>query len=363
MTTAAGSEVSQPDEPPAVAAAVGRWLLARVRDLRAVGFGLLAIAGAQRLGDLIAWLQPPYVLGKLDPPLHLVCGVDGRTPLQAASLYATESRWVALFVLLSVVAAGALVAAAVALAATGLERPEKSAPRAPIVISTVCVAAIGVAAAAIHLYRLSGHDPGLHGFLTHMLDAITGHKGCAGLRDRVWPTRLIGEGAAIVVGAAMVATAGPLSDARTAAARIQRLQLLLYCGSFLFVAGIMMSESNVNLIVAQWASPDGSDDKLPKALAEVIKSGTVQAGVGYSALLAMFFLPARAYLAWRARGLAREARDQADGAAANLPDHAGEKKSLQDAGLMGSWRDDLKQILALLAPILSAPLFDALAKK
>jgi hypothetical protein len=43
-------------------------------------------------------------------------------------------------------------------------------------------------------------------------------------------------------------------------------------------------------------------------------------------------------------------------------DRAQEQKSREEAGLVGSWRDDLEQILALLAPVLAAPLFDAFVK-
>src|SRR5262249_22508841 len=157
------------------------------------------------------------------------------------------------------------------------------------------------------------------------LEMLRNDRSCDWVSTRVLTARRVGEGAAILVGAAMGATAAPVSDPGEVANRIQRLQLLLYCGSLLFVAGILMSESNFSLIIAQLVG-DAGDDKMSKGLADVIKSGTVQAGVGYSAVLAAFFLPPRAYLAMRARTLGRRALSAAS-SGPQLADRAADRKS------------------------------------
>ena len=66
-------------------------------------------------------------------------------------------------------------------------------------------------------------------------------------------------------------------------------------------------------------------------------------------MLGVFFLPARAYLAWQVQ---------------QLPSDAGKahEEAAKQAGLAGPWSESAKQILALLAPVFSAPVLDALVK-
>src|SRR4029079_16834610 len=96
------------------------------------------------------------------------------------------------------------------------------------------------------------------------------------------------------------------------------------------------------------------DEKATKGIASLLSAGTIQAGVGYSAMLAVFYLPARAYVAW-------QVQRRYVGSAAK--DRKARQKEDEEAGLAGSWTDEAKQVLALLAPILSAPLLDAFVKK
>jgi len=132
------------------------------------------------------------------------------------------------------------------------------------------------------------------------------------------------------------------------AKRLELLQRLLYLASLLFVAGILMSRANFSWVLAHWKIEHAPTSK---ALAEVIKGGVLQSGVGYSALLAIFFLPVRMLLASYADALVP----------ADLSRRAKRKWSVEQ-GLAGSWQKDARQVIALLAPIVSAPIFDAIAK-
>jgi len=164
--------------------------------------------------------------------------------------------------------------------------------------------------------------------------------------------RLVGETTGICVGVAMSSLLVFPSRPEPAelAERLRWVERLLYVASLLFVVGIMMSRANFTWILAHW---DIKDEKATKALDEVIRAGVVQSGVGYSALLVAFFLPARSFLGWLVVPLIPiEARSDAKA----------RKDWLVAHDLSGSWRDDAQQILAMLAPVLSAPVFDAIAK-
>jgi hypothetical protein len=293
------------------------------------------------------------VAGSLPSPavlqgIEVVCPQCELPQEEMLALYALQERWLAFALLLITVAAGAVVAAVVTLVGVGIEKD--SAGRG-LGAATAIVAGLGVIAAAYQLHLLNRPDGSSHGFLSSLLGTLANSGGKEDVvRQMVWPLRKVGEGAALLVGAAMAATASPTRDAATLARRIERLQFMLYCASLLFVAGILTSESNFTWVTAHWAI-DPKDEGLAKAVADTVKAGTLQSGVGYSALLAIFFLPARSVLAWQARRMAPpgDARDRAD-----------DEKALEAAGLVSSWRDDLKQILALLAPVLSAPVVDAL---
>ena len=127
------------------------------------------------------------------------------------------------------------------------------------------------------------------------------------------------------------------------------LERLLYVSSLLLVAGIMMARANFTWILVHWTE----DTTISKALGEVIRSGVLECGVFYSTVLASVFLPARAFLRSAVDPLARfEVKGDLDAA----------KKWLAANDLDRTWQDDARQILALLAPLLSAPVFDAIAK-
>jgi zinc transporter ZupT len=140
------------------------------------------------------------------------------------------------------------------------------------------------------------------------------------------------------------------TDASELAWRMRWVQRLLYASSLLFVAGIMMSRANFTWILAHW---DTSDEKVSKALGEVIRAGVMQSGVGYSALLVAFFVPTRTFLALLVDPLTPPEA---------CADAEARKRWLAAQNLAGSWQADARQILALLAPVLSAPVFDAIAK-
>src|SRR5262249_18023778 len=254
------------------------WL----QSAQAVALVGLAVCAAYTVGVLLAIFPPPFTLQELKPDLGVACGVEQRRGIEGVSLYAVQARWTALFVLMTALAAAGVAAAVCTSAATVLDPP--AGQRRAVAWSTVGVAVVGVGAMAVHLYLTRHFGPRLAGFLTHLLDTLRNDRSCDWVSTRVLTARQVGESAAILGGAAMGATAAPVSDPGEVANRIQRLQLLLYCGSLLFVAGILMSESNFSLIIAQLVG-DAGDDKMSKGLADVIKSGTVQAGVGYSAVL------------------------------------------------------------------------------
>jgi hypothetical protein len=118
--------------------------------------------------------------------------------------------------------------------------------------------------------------------------------------------------------------------------------------SFLFVVGIMMSRANV-WVLAHWSV---TDKDVAEALDGVVEAGVVQSGVGYSVLLAAFFVPARLRMD-------RQIGKQAPG---KLRSGRAGQKWLDHRQLTGQWRDDFQQLLALRAPVLAAPVFDAIAK-
>jgi hypothetical protein len=312
------------------------------RPYRATALFAASVGFTVALMKVAEWLPSPVSL----EGMNIACNGCARTQADALALFALQARWLAFALLLITAAAGAVAAAVVTLIGVASEQP--AGDRRPG-LTTALVALVGLLAVAIHVVRLNWCSS--QGFLSSLLGTVSssGGKGDV-IRQMVWPMRSIGEGAALLVGAAMASTASPVTDARTLARRIERLQLLLYCSSLLFVAGILTSESNFTWITAHWAT-DPENERLATAIADIVKAGTLQSGAAYSALLVIYFLPARSVLGWQARRIATpsEANDRAE-----------DRKALEAAGLIGSWRDDLKQVLALLAPVLSAPLLDAL---
>jgi hypothetical protein len=291
---------------------------------------LALMAVASRLPSPVALAGIEIACARCDPSVG-----------DALAMFALQERWLAFALLLVTAAAGAVSAAAVTLIGIANERDAGGRRSSRV---TAAVALAGLSAAAFHVTRLSWCEATSHGFLSSLLSTVASSGGQEDvIRDMVWPMRSVGEGAALFVGAAMAATASPCLDTVTLARRIERLQLLLYCGSLLFVAGILMSESNFTWITAHWVV-DPEDGDFAKAIGEIVKAGTLQSGIAYSALLAIYFLPARSVLAWQARQMGARGQAQAQ----------------EVAALVGSWRSDLKQVLALVAPVLTAPLLDAL---
>lgn len=191
------------------------------------------------------------------------------------------------------------------------------------------------------------------GFLSQLLTTLDRFPTCGQFRRDVETARLVGEGTAFLMATAMTASAIVITPtADRIAVRVQLLQRLLYAASLLFVAGILMSHANFSLVLANWVG-QSTDDKLAKALQDVVSSGGVQSGVAYSALVAIFYLPTRFYLAVLTDRLISAPSAGRSAARAQL---------LKDNGVPVSWWEDAKQILALLAPVLASPIFDAIAK-
>jgi hypothetical protein len=274
------------------------------------------------------------------------CDVPSSEKVAGLRSYVAESNWVGVSVLEAVVAAIALGCAMGAIAANGGKVRRRW--------EWWLVLALGAAAVAFNIHEVNkiaaiGSAP--EGFLSDLLSTLP--DGCAAVvRGSIRRARLIGESTGICVGVAMctVLVFPNRPDAFELARRTTWIQRLLYVSSLLFVVGIMMSRANFTWVLAHW---DSSDEKLSKALDDVVHVGVVQCGVGYSALLVAFFLPARAILGSLVGPLIPlEVRVDAEA----------RQKWLVTHGLHGSWQDEARQILALLAPVLSAPVFDAIAK-
>jgi len=215
------------------------------------------------------------------------------------------------------------------------------------------VVSIGLAAAIADVWLARRHGAG---FLYQLL--FTLHGACPRLKDDVLLARYVGECPGFLIAAAMaVASIVITPTGERIAARVQLMQRLLYVASVIFVAGILMCHANFSLVLANWAG-QASDDKLAKALQGVVASGGIQAGVGYSALIAIFYLPARFYLAALTDRLVSSSAPPGP----EITRKAARAQLLKDNGVSVSWLDDAKQILALLAPVLASPLFDAIAK-
>jgi hypothetical protein len=310
----------------------GVWLLL-------LGFGGSALVG---------WLlgrQPVFRLSDL--PHQAICATakpGEANAIEGFRLYAAESAELAMFVLLCSMSAIALV---VAVAAARVMAAESAGPPATARHALYAVNTLGLALALGHVVRVLIGDS--VGFLTRLLDLLPSGGTCDQIRRSVMAARLVGETAGFVLGTAMTGLAViHKADAETVARRIVWLQRLLYCASLLFVAGLLTSGANFAWVLANWTG--SSEEKLAKAVQEVVTSGTIQAGIGYSALIAVFFLPIRAYLVSRVpMGAGKKTRKE-------------RTKALKEAGLEVSWVEDAKQILALLAPVLAAPIFDAIAK-
>lgn len=192
--------------------------------------------------------------------------------------------------------------------------------------------------------------PAHEGFLSRLLATLP--PGCLDIRlSAVWG-RLAGEPVGFCIGIAMYAAAIVPERAGTGvlAGRSRTLNHLLYAASLLFVAGLLMSSANFSWILDQW---DWKDSGLGKEDRErIVAQGVELAGVAYSAILAVFFLPTRALLEARVRAAM-------GGQSADLESR---EKWRKENGFNGGWKEDVRQIMAILAPVITAPLFKALVE-
>jgi len=333
--------MSNPD-PPGPPPPTRRPLdhVVRYSGLGCVLFGALgaaAIGRAFKSGASQAWLPQsvPYA----------ICDVASTGLHDRLRLFAVGSEWLATVVLEGVVAAIGLALACGSIASLG----------GKVWRRWEWVVLLGAGASAI---LLDVHDvqqllqrSDRHMFLHDLLSTLPDR--CLHVRELIRWARMIGEPSGILIGVSMCGLAGfarwPTEE--ELARRLGWLHRLLYGASLLFVVGIMMSRANFTFVLAHWSADDPDVDK---ALTEMIRVGVLQSGVGYSALLAIFFLPARVFLDLLVGNLIP---------ASVKEDPVARKKWLDDHELSRSWLDDVRQILALLAPVLSAPVFEALAKK
>jgi hypothetical protein len=315
------------------------------RPIAGVGLGIFGLLAAWGIGSLLK-RAPTIPLGAATPiPL---CGAPRPDQIDLLHFYAAESTQLAMFLLLCVTAAIALGTAAAAVHAR-LQPSNDDTPGAKAALRVVYVGgALFTAGYVIFVLRWDSA-----GYLTRLLAMLGSASPCELIRSRVIAARWVGEGTGFLVGTAMVGLAviSKPTDAKVAD-RILWLQHLLYASSLLFVGGLLVTGANFTWVLANWKG--SGDEKVAKALQEVVTSATAQAGVGYSALIVVFFLPIRLYLAAKVQELVPSKSKRFGRAArANL---------LKDNGVEVSWLEDAKQILALLAPVLAAPIFDAIAK-
>jgi hypothetical protein len=208
------------------------------------------------------------------------------------------------------------------------------------------------------LQALFPSHPGAFSFLKHdgllsrLLDAVAGTG--SPVRDEVVWGRMMGEPAGLAIGVGLFAAITlPMSTTpEELAGRSRHLGHLLYAASVLFVIGLLMTRANFSWILAQWdwSNPDFP----PESRKEIVESGVKLAGAGYSAILAVFYLPARWILQGHIDKTVPEGK-QTRGTQAR-------EAWLKENGFAAGWRDDIKQILAVLAPVLAAPIFETLAK-
>jgi hypothetical protein len=342
-----GAELAGGSVGARLARLASRW----APRLAAITFFVAACVFAVGVALVFPWSSPSIGLDELG--LAASCAVEVGPAQRARSLhlYAAQARWAAILLLLLIVSIVAVVYAVATFAAAWREadgRDGRSTRRSLVAIAVVVVVT-GVWQFLMSPAPVLSEDgvklPTHPGLLSHML--ATFRPGCEWIIARIWPAKRLAEAVGLVVGGAMTATAVPLADRGRLIDRIRRIQRLLYAGSLLFVAGMLMTQNNFSWITGTWVSVAGSD--AAKEVADLVSAGTIQSGVVYSAMLAVFFLPARAYLAWQVARLPPDARQAHDEAA-------------KQAGLAGSVTESAKQILALLAPVLSAPVLDALVK-
>jgi hypothetical protein len=312
----------------------------------------LAPVGALLCGALGSWVVGSVLASASTLAPHLsslkhgtVCASGAVAAIDGLRLYSADANWAAAFALELVVDAIALALAISTAVAVGKATNFRWQWWAVLVLG------LGIVALDVRevnkLLRPSNVGANMP-FLSMLLSTVE----CPGIRQAVRNARLVGESTGFCVGAVMCSVLA-FAEAPTADGlrqRLEHLRRLLYVASLLFVMGIIVSRANFTLVLAHW---DQGKSEVAKALGEVVRVGTVQAGAGYSALLMIFFVPVRAVLGRRIAELARSK---------NKIGPAEKEGWLAEHGLEGSWQEDARQILALLAPVLAAPVFDVIAK-
>lgn len=204
------------------------------------------------------------------------------------------------------------------------------------------------------LPSLKGYIAGIKhgGYLEKLFDALPG-MGDSIRREAVWG-RMLGEPFGLIIGVALYAVVTLPESAKLdeLAKRNRQLSHLLYGASVLFVIGLLMARANFCLILAQWDWVGSSIG--PDALKDLVEKGVKLAGVSYSCILAVFYLPARWIL-----------QRHIDGelpAGKRIRGTKEREEWLKGNGFTAGWREDLKQIFAVMAPVLAAPVFETLAK-
>jgi hypothetical protein len=189
------------------------------------------------------------------------------------------------------------------------------------------------------------------GFLSRLLATLP--AACQDVRNSIVWARMLGEPPGFFIGIAMSATMifseipTPLELLR----RSRQLNYLLYAASLLFVVGLLVTRANISWILAQW-DPKMAE-KLTEPLAKVVASGVLISGAAYSAILLVFFVPVRCLLGYQIERAMMESE---------LPTLASRDKWLKNHGFSRGWKEDAQQILAIIAPVVSVPIFDALTK-
>jgi hypothetical protein len=262
----------------------------------------------------------------------------------AFEYFAMRTHWASMLVLEGVIAAFVLACTIAALVEVG-----RSAWREHAFTLLSIVGAVLLAYNIRQIWAMRDlHAP--LGYLSQLLSSLP--ESCHDVRRWIAWARLVGEPVGIAAGVAMTTTvtfARP-PTVRDLQGRSRHLRRLLYVVSLLFVAGILMARANFRWVTAHWPV---ADESVAKAIAEIVEAGVVQSGVGYSAVLALFFVPARLLLHTHVQRVVSDA---------GLTTAKDRKQWLEDHDLSGRWQDDTRQIVAILAPVLSIPVLDALAK-
>lgn len=136
------------------------------------------------------------------------------------------------------------------------------------------------------------------------------------------------------------------TKARRYAARMRRLTLVLYVGTFLLVASVIRLAALYDWVAVAASAPD---DTLRKSVS-ALGSGLLRVwGVYYTTLLATIYIPSYAVLRYRAQRLPN----------ANLPQETRDEW-LKTHGLTLNISDVLPRIAAILAPILAGEVSKAI---